>query len=73
MCVVKDLEGQIFGNFLVIEPTKRTNAKRQKFWKCKCLICGKYYEIRGDNLRRGISTKCCNCNGGAGRGSREIV
>lgn len=71
--LTKDLKGQVFGNFLVIEATNRTNKKRQKYWNCKCLICGKNYEIRGDNLRRGISTKCSGCNGGRGYGSREIV
>lgn len=73
MSVVKDISGQMFGNFLVIEQTGRVNAKQQKFWKCKCLICGKYYEVRGDNLRRGISTKCSVCYGGRGWGSREVV
>ena len=73
MSFVKDLTGQTFGNFLVIEMTNRRNKKGQKFWKCKCLICAKVYEVRGDNLRLGNSSKCCGCNKGAGRGSREIV
>lgn len=73
MSMIKDISGQRFGSFLVVEPTDRKNAKQQKFWKCKCLICGKHYEVRGDNLRRGVSTKCSTCYSGRGRASREVV
>ena len=69
----KDLTGKVFGSFLALEPTNRINKKQQKFWKCKCLICGKYYEVRGDNLRLGRATKCCVCHGNRGSGSNEIV
>lgn len=73
MAFVKDLTGQTFGNLLVIERTNRVNAKRQAFWKCKCQVCGKYYEMRGDSLRLGDSKGCRNCSGRGGTASREII
>ena len=69
----KDLTGKVFGSFLAIEPTNRINKKQQKFWKCKCLICGKYYEVRGDNLRLGGATKWSRCQKNKGWVSNEIV
>lgn len=70
---VKNISGERFGELLVIERTGRTDLKRRAYWKCKCLICGRFIEVRGDNLRRGASTKCCKCHNGSGRGSREII
>lgn len=69
---IKDITGERFGALLVVERTKRTDPKGRAFWKCKCLGCGRFIEVRGDNLRSGRSEKCCWCNGGCGKGSVEV-
>lgn len=73
MRYVKDMTGKTFGNLTVIELTHRTDGKGRAFWKCKCEICKRLIEVRGDNLRRGISTKCSYCTIHGGRNSREII
>lgn len=58
MAKVKDLTGQKFGRWTVIERAssdKDGNAR----WKCQC-ECGNIKEIKGRNLRRGES-KSCGC------------
>ena len=72
MSAVKDISGQTFGKLIVIERTNRTDPKQRAYWKCKCL-CGNIIDVRGDNLRRGGSTKCTKCKDRGGRASREIV
>ena len=69
---VKDMTGKTFGELIVIGMANRTDAKKRAFWKCKCHMCERIIEVRGDNLRRGNSTKCSYCATN-GRGSREAV
>lgn len=72
MSVMKDMVGKRFGFVTVICPdNERTNAKHQKFWICKC-DCGTRFSTRGDNLRRGIATKCSMCSN-SGRRSHEVL
>ena len=71
---IKDMTGKVFGERVVIGMTHRKDAKGRAYWECKCQICGRTIEVRGDNLRIGNSKKCSYCafNGG-GRYSREII
>lgn len=67
-----DMIGKTIGDFTVIERTGRKDKKRRAFWRCKCNICKREFEIRGDNLRLSGERKCVICNGGGGK-YREIV
>lgn len=58
----KDMKNQRFGHLTVICRSKHKDAKGRLFWICKC-DCGRYLIVRGDNLRRSISTQCSECNG----------
>lgn len=62
------MKDEIFGHLKVIKKSKHTNKAQQDFWVCQC-ICGKYLIVRGDNLRRSISTQCSECRY-SGRRSR---
>ena len=64
----KDIIGQKFGDLVVIGHSDRTNAKQQAFWLCRC-GCGRTIEVRGDNLRCGITKECTVC----GRRGRTSV
>ena len=60
----KDLTGQIFKNVLVLEraPNKRiSNRTTFVMWFCKCLLCGKIFTVKGNNLTSGNTTSC-GCN-----------
>ena len=52
-----DLTGQRFGKLTVLKRGKDKNKRAS--WICQC-DCGEIKEIRGDNLRNGIS-KSCGC------------
>lgn len=53
----KDLTGQKFNSFTVIELDEIKNGRSK--WKCKC-ECGEIRSIYGTNLTRGLS-KSCGC------------
>lgn len=57
---VKDLTGQHFGSWTVIErvPTRYGNTA---FWLCRCQ-CGTLFDIPGATLRNGESLGCKYCN-----------
>lgn len=59
---IKDMKGQRFGHLTVIQRSSRRNAKQQVYWVCRC-DCGRLFSTRGDNLRRGITTRCSDCWG----------
>ena len=52
-----NLLNQTFGNLEVIEKLPSRNGK--VYWKCKCKICGKEYEIQTCHLKDGTYRKCC--------------
>lgn len=59
MAKVIDLTGQRFERLLVLERAPSKNG--EAYWKCQC-DCGNIKEIRGRNLRNGI-TVSCGCKG----------
>lgn len=56
----KIMSGQRFGDWVVKERSKHTDAKRRAYWVCEC-ECGNIGIVRGDNLRRGTSLGCKQC------------
>lgn len=60
-----DMSGKKFAALTVIKRSPRKNAKGQAYWICKC-DCGRYLQVRGDNLRRGIARQCTCCFGHGG-------
>lgn len=56
-----DMTGQIFGHWYVLG-FSYLDEKKRAYWKCKCNICGRTKAVRGDNLRRGTSTRCIHCS-----------
>lgn len=66
----KDMKGLKFGHLTPIQRSTHTNAAGQVYWVCRC-DCGRFLVVRGDNLRRGISTACTDCSA-AGRRSRFL-
>lgn len=59
MSVMKDLTGQRFFRWTVIEPTEGRQCKGI-MWRCRC-DCGIERIVNGANLRRGL-TKSCGCH-----------
>ena len=50
-------------NILLIEETYKMDSKRKrKYWKCKCLRCGKEFVAREDLIKDG-QQKSCGCLG----------
>src|SRR5215470_12843527 len=52
-----DLAEQRFGRWLVIHRAQHRSGNRNALWFCRC-DCGEARVVRGDTLRRGISTSC---------------
>ena len=60
MRTYKDISGQKFGYWEVIERVYLPNTS--KIWyRCKCLKCGKEYNVRSDPLFNGRSKSCKHC------------
>ena len=57
---MKDMSGKICGHWLIIGFANLDKSGRA-YWRCQCELCGTIKDIRGDNLRRGTSTKCIHC------------
>lgn len=60
----KDLTGQLFKNALVKSraPNKRLSQRTTLvMWNCECLLCGRDFVARGNNLTSGNTTSC-GCN-----------
>lgn len=60
MAKPNDLTGHTFNYWKVLyrNGSKNTYA----VWRCKCLLCGKEYDIVGQSLTQGRSTKCRSCS-----------
>lgn len=56
---IKDLTGQQFYYWTVLENTGIKTSDRDIYWKCKCK-CGTIKNVRGSSLRKG-SSKSCGC------------
>lgn len=69
MSKVIDMTGQTLRGLRIIKRAKRTDTKQRAFWVCQC-HCGRYFTVRGDQLRS-HTTQCSVCNGG-GRQSRFV-
>lgn len=57
---MKDMAGKVYGYWHVLRFSYVDKSGRA-YWVCECGLCGRTEDVRGDNLRRGISTKCANC------------
>jgi hypothetical protein len=51
------LEGQKYGEWTVLHLAPRRPEGHNRYWKCRC-SCGTEKEIRGNALRKGVSTSC---------------
>lgn len=61
MSKLKDLTGQDFGYWHVLERAENTKSGRAR-WLCKCTLCNKTIKaVDGSHLRGGRTT-CCGCN-----------
>ena len=56
---IKDLTGQHFNDFTVLEITDKRTANRGVIFKCQC-VCGKIVEVSGKALQNG-DRKNCGC------------
>lgn len=54
---IKDLHGQVFGDYKAIEVVGIKNKRAQ--WKCKCKRCGHVEIISADHIARGKICKPC--------------
>ena len=55
----KDLTGQVFNLWTVLEDAHEVTSDRDHYWICKCQ-CGTIRKVRGSSLKKGIS-KSCGC------------
>ena len=59
MGIKKNIEGQRFGNMVVLRDSgERNNAK--VIWECQC-DCGKIFKIRSDKIYNGSCKSCPKC------------
>ncbi len=59
MMYVKQMDG-MYGNWRILGK-HHIDERGRVYWRCECMICGTVKPVRGDNLRRGTSTKCEQC------------
>lgn len=57
-----DLTGKKFGEWVVIKETKNKTSSGNFKWLCRC-SCGREFEVDGNSLRGGYSTRCVHCVG----------
>jgi Recombination endonuclease VII len=55
---IKDLSGQVFGKFTVVQLSHRKGINL--FWTCRCCICGFEVPARSDSIKN-ESLRCPNC------------
>lgn len=67
MTALKDLTGQTFGKWQVLERSEQRVAGRVA-WECLC-ECGTQHVVAGNNLLRGLSTRCRAC----GQTSKDVT
>ena len=58
---VIDITGERFGHLIAKYPYSIRDKLGRVHWVCKC-DCGSTILVRGDNLRRGNTKQCSNCN-----------
>jgi len=56
-----DFAGRTIGQWKVIKKIKN-RVKCGSLWLAECLGCNREYEVRGDNLRAGMTNKCHLCH-----------
>lgn len=56
---LKDIKGQTFNDWLVIEQTGK-DSRGNALWLCRC-VCDKTHVVRGDHLQSGESRRCTKC------------
>lgn len=56
-----DLAGRAFGTLAVLGRVPTRSVDRRAYWRVRCSRCGRTYDVRSDNLRRGAVT--CRCQG----------
>lgn len=59
---VKNLVGQTFGHWAVVSLLTRRTKNGGVYYKCRCMLCGKEYQIPASNLISGYSTRCRKCS-----------
>lgn len=59
----KDITGERFGNLIAERAISIRDRLGRIYWICKC-DCGNEILVRGDNLRRGNTSRCSDCRGG---------
>lgn len=57
---INNLRGERFGMWEVKRLSNHTKSNHI-YWVCICHGCGKTYDVRVDNLKRGQSHKCMQC------------
>lgn len=60
MAKLNDLTGKTFNFWEVLYRNGSKNS--YAVWRCKCLLCGKEYDIVGQSLIQGTTTKCRSCS-----------
>ncbi|HUU57262.1 MAG TPA: HNH endonuclease [bacterium] len=61
MTALIDLSGRTFGTLAVVKRVPTRSSDGRAYWRVRCSSCGREYEVRSDNLRRGAVT--CRCQG----------
>ncbi len=56
-----DLTGKRFGKLTVLHQSERKSPRGELYWLCRC-DCGNEKEILGNNLRRGLTSSCGDCD-----------
>lgn len=51
--------GMKIAHIVLLEETYKMDANRKrKYWKCKCVTCGKEFVAREDNIKSGEQISC---------------
>jgi len=51
--------GDKIKHLILIEPTyKMDSTRKRKYWKCKCVTCGKEFIAREDTIKSGEQISC---------------
>lgn len=67
-----DFSGQTIGEWRVIRKTNNSR-KSGSLWLAECLSCNTNYEVRGDNLRAGMTKRCADCHASQTRNKYPIA
>lgn len=73
MARYKDITGQIFNSWKVLNITDQRGADGSIMWQCECLQCGNHYIMNGSNLRNGHSKMCLTCHNRQKRKGKNIT